>query len=307
MTLQQLEYIVAVNRFRHFVTASEECGVTQPTLSAMIQKLEDELDVRIFDRTKHPIEPTKVGEKIIRQAEITLNESKRIKELVASEVNILSGGLKIGVIPTVAPYIIPSFIQEFCASYPTVEVSISEMRTALVVQQLENATLDMAFMSTPLKNTELLEIPIYYEKFVAYFSPTHPLKDQELHASDMPSEHLWVLQEGHCIRNQVFSFCASKITGNHTYEAGSIDNLVRIVDKNGGYTVIPEMHLPFLTDSQLTNVRQIVSPPPVREISIVIRKDYIRERMINAVADSLKKFIPPSMLDERLRKFTIRL
>ncbi len=307
MTIQQLEYIVALNRQRHFVKAAQECGVAQPTLSAMIRKLEEELEIVIFDRDKHPIEPTPIGERIIRQAERTLEEMNKIGEMVYSEVEALSGSLRIGVIPTVAPYLIPSFISSFKENYPRIELAITEMRTAMILQQLKNSLIDMAILSTPIDNADFLEIPLYYEKYVAYFSPTYNKNKIRLKASDMPTEQLWVLQEGHCARTQVFNFCHSENIHNSTYEAGSIDTLIKIVDKNGGYTVIPELHTQFLSAKQMKNIREITSPPAIREISIIIRKDYIKERMINAVADTIKSIIPEYMLDERLKKFAIRL
>lgn len=307
MTLQQLEYIVAVNHYKHFVKAAEACRVTQPTLSTMVQKLEEELNVQIFDRTKHPIATTAIGQKIVLQAQITLNELGRLNEIVTSEVESLSGSLKMAVIPTVAPYLIPDFIKNFKKQYAEVALSIVEMRTSFIIEQLFQASLDMAILSTPLKNQELLEIPLYYEKFVAYFSPDYPNKDQVMMAAKMPLDDLWVLQEGHCIRNQVFNFCKKMTSKKSIYEAGSIDTLIKIVDKNGGFTIIPELHLAFLTENQLQNIRMIDNPPAVREISIVIRKDFVKERMINAVADTVKQIIPQNMLDDRLKKFSIKL
>lgn len=307
MTIQQLEYLIALNRHRHFVKAAQECEVAQPTLSAMIRKLEDELEVTIFDRDKHPVEPTLIGARIIAQAQRTLDEMRKINEMVHSEISTMGGTLRIGIIPTVAPYLIPDFISKFKKEYPAVELSIAEMRTSMIIEQLKYSLLDMAILSTPLDNPDLLEIPMFYERFVAYFSPLEENSDKFLKASDMPTEHLWVLQEGHCARNQVFNFCSATDSYNHTYEAGSIDTLIKIVDTNGGYTVIPELHLQFLSESQAKNVREIDSPPATREISIIIRKDYIKERMINAVADTIKAIIPDHMLDERLKKFAIRL
>lgn len=308
MTIQQLEYILAVNRQRHFVKAAEECHVSQPTLSAMIQKLEEELDVKIFDRSKHPVEPTSIGASIIAQAQTTLNDLNRVRELVETEINTLSGSLNIGIIPTVAPYLIPQFISKFSKSFPDVHLRISEMRNNALIEDLQCSGLDMAIMTTPLNNSQLLEIPLYYEKFVAYVSPSCHLKDNNLKASAMPEEDLWVLQESQCILHgrQEFNFCKSKIA-NHLYEAGSIDTLVRIVDQNGGYTVIPEMHVKFLTDQQKNNLREITNPEVSREISLVIRHDYIKERMLNAVADTVKKIIPDNMIDARLKKFAIKI
>jgi LysR family hydrogen peroxide-inducible transcriptional activator len=307
MNLQQLEYIVAVNKYRHFVTASEQCGITQPTLSTMIQKLEAELGVTIFDRTKHPVEPTAIGQRIISQAETTLRETRKIAELVSAETNSLSGPLKIGVIPTLAPYLVPEFIHRFKANFTEVELTLSEMRTATLIEALQKDAIDMFIAATPLEQPDFYEIPLYYEKFVAYFSPDNPFRDTPLSATQMPNDNLWVLQEGHCVRDQIFNFCQTKTAYNQVFEAGSIETLIRIVDKNGGYSVIPELHLAFLTDAQKQNLRDIASPPAVREISLVIKKDFIKERLINAVADTIKQIMPENMLDERLKKFSIKL
>lgn len=307
MTIQQMEYIVAVNKYRHFVTASEKCGVTQPTLSTMIQKLEEELDIKIFDRTKHPVEPTEMGLRIIKQAETSLFEIRKIKEIVESETQSLSGNLQIGIIPTVAPYLVPDFISLFQKNYPSINLSISEMRTGNLIQHLHDGLLDIVIASTPLNQPDFYEIPIYYEHFVIYFAKDNRQKNHIMNVENLPGKNLWVLQEGHCFRNQTFNLCSQNNSYNHIYEAGSIDTLIKIVDKNKGYTLIPELHLPFLTEEQKKNIKPITSPPAVREISIIIRKDYIKERMVNAVAETIKKIIPSSMLDERLKKFSIKL
>ncbi len=307
MTIQQLEYIVALNKFRHFVTASKECGVTQPTLSMMIQKLENELDVSIFDRSKHPIEPTEIGLRIINQAEATLRELNKVKQVIVDETEVLSGPLRIGVIPTLSPYLIPQFIKNFKVNYPEIQLIISEMNTETLIQALKRESVDMFIAATPLEEEEFFEIPLYYEKFLAYFSKDHPLRDVPLSATNLPQDNLWILEEGHCLRDQIFNFCQRSLPYNHTFEAGSIDTLVRIVDINGGYSVIPELHMDFLTEDQQINVREINNPPAIREISVVIKNNFIKEKMINAVADTIKSIIPNHMLDERLKKFSIKL
>lgn len=307
MNLQQLEYIVAVNKYHLFVTAAEQCGVTQPTLSSMIQKLENELGVLIFDRSKHPVVPTPIGKRIIKQAEATLREASKISELVQAETIVLSGVLKIGIIPTLTPFLIPEFIHAFRKNYSDMGLSIAELRTTDLIEALQKNKIEMFIAATPLQQPEFLEIPLYYEKFMAYFSPDNPKRDIRLSANKMPDDNLWVLQEGHCFREQIFNFCNTDKPYNHIYEAGSIETLIRIVEKNGGYTVIPELHVKGLTDAQRQNVREISCPPAVREISLVIRKDFIKERLINAVADTVKKIMPVNMLDERLKKFSIKL
>jgi LysR family hydrogen peroxide-inducible transcriptional activator len=308
MTLQQLEYIVTVDRFRHFAKAAEECRVTQPTLSMMIQKLEDELGLKLFDRSKHPVEPTRIGAEIIDKARGILLNTEHLREFVASEKGGVSGDFRLGIIPTVAPYLLPRFFPAFTGRYPDLNLQVSELRTSTIVEYIQSGKIDAAILATPLENPDLFEIPLYYEKFVAYVSPSSPLYDQEsLSAINMPVKDLWVLQEGHCLRTQIFHFCQEEMPQRFLYEAGSIDTLIRIVDTNGGYTILPELHLPYLTPEQSIHLRPIVSPEAVREISLVIHPDFVREKVLNAVAEVVKSLIPKSMLDERLKKFAIKL
>src|ERR1035437_666034 len=308
MTLQQLEYILALDKTRHFVRAAVICGVTQPTLSAMIQKLEDELDCKIFDRSRQPIEPTEIGKQIIGQAQVIIYQANQLKESIKTEKNSLSGVLNLAIIPTIAPYLLPRFIASFRSMYPDIQLKVSEMHTDTIIRKLNIAEIDMAILSTPLDDPHILEVPLYYEKFIAYISPKEPIYERsELSATDMPLDRLWVLEEGHCLRNQVFNFCNEKPQHNSTYEAGSIDTLVKIVDVNGGYTVIPELHIELLTEKQKLNLREIVNPEATREISVVIRHDFVREGILNAVAECVKQIIPAHMLDARLKKFAIRI
>ena len=307
MTLQQLEYIVALDKTRHFVRAAEMCGVTQPTLSAMIQKLEDELDCRIFDRSSHPIVPTEIGVAVIQQAQVVLFNVNQLKENVLVQRGTVAGNLSLAIIPTVAPYLLPGIISLFRSDYPEISLKVSEMRTETIIEKLHTAEIDMAILSTPLEDPKILEVPLYYEKFIAYIAPDEPMYAQEeVSTNEMPLDHLWVLEEGHCLRNQVFNFCENK-THSSIYEAGSIDTLVKIVDRNGGYTVIPELHVDLLNETQKQNLRKIVRPEATREIALVIRHDYVREGMMNAVANTVKKIIPQHMLDARLKKFAIKL
>ncbi len=307
MTLQQLEYVVALDKYRHFVRASQKCGVSQPTLSLMIKKMESELGIPIFDRSKHPIEPTKMGVRLIKQAKITLKEMKKIGELVISETTFLSGEVHVGVIPTLASYIVPEFIYQFRKKHPQITLIVTEMNTASLIKALRDDEIDMFIAATPLSQTDFFEIPIYYEKFVAYFSDTSLFDTNHLSADNMPKDNLWVLEEGHCLRDQTFNFCKGTVVYNQTFEAGSIETLIRIVDRNGGYSVIPELHLALLSDAQRKKVREIRNPPAIREVSIVIKKDFIKERLINAVSDTIKMIVPEEMIDSRLKKFAIKL
>ena len=308
MNLQQIEYIVALDTPRHFVKAAQSCGVSQPTLSTLINKLEEELDTTIFDRSAHPIRPTAIGEQIINQARVVLYNISQLKELSLSEREQNSGKLRLGVIPTVAPYILPGLFQEMHSTQPQIELQVSEQQTHIIIEQIRKAELDMAILATPLGHDDILEIPLYYEKFLAYISPEEPIyKEEEIIASQMPTKHLWVLKEGHCMRNQIFNFCEGQSDYNGFYEAGSITTLVNIVDTNGGYTIIPELHRNLLHREQQSNVREFVQPAPVREISLIIRRDYVRQRMINSLVDAVKNVIPDSMIDARLKKFAVKL
>ncbi len=308
MTLQQMEYIVAVDKYRHFVNAADACNITQSTLSSMIQKLENELDIQIFDRNFHPIKPTLAGERIISQAKILLYNASQLKEIALSEREQVSGEIRMGIISTVAPYILPKLFKMLHKNHPDIMLHVSELRTSNIILRLERAELDMALMATPLNNSQLLEIPLYYEKFVAYISPSENLYGQkEIETNHIPFEHLWVLQEGNCLRNQVLNICEHKSDYSTEYEAGSIDTLIKIVDENGGFTIIPELHVELLRHCQQAKIRRIVNPEPVREISLVVRHDYVRERLLNIVAECIRDIIPDHMIDSRLKKYAIRL
>lgn len=308
MTLQQLEYIVALDKHRHFVKAAESCHVTQSTLSMMIQKLEQELEINIFDRKMQPIEPTEVGARLIDQAKVILYNTKQFKELALTEIQQESGKVTLGIIPTVAPYILPKLFNILQERNPNINLHVKEITTAEIINQLEKAEIDMALLATPLNNPNLLEIPIYYERFFGYVSPNESIYlFDELEMNHIPTDHLWVLKEGHCLRNQVIKLCEFDSGFSSIYEAGSIDTLVKIVDTNGGHTIIPELHVDLLSEKQKTHVRPIVNPEPNREISLVVRNDYVKERLLNVIAKNIADTIPENMLDERLKKFSIKL
>ncbi|MCK9159288.1 MAG: LysR family transcriptional regulator [Bacteroidaceae bacterium] len=298
---------MAVNKHRHFVKAAQECGVSQPTLSAMVQKLEQELDVKIFDRDKSPIEPTEIGLKIISQAETSINDVNRIQEIILSEKSTMQGNLRIGVAPTIAPYLVPQFITRFRLAHKEVELRISEIISENIESDLLTSDIDIGILSTPFKRSEFLEIPLYNERFLAYFSPQNPCQVNPLTPENMPTEKLWVLMEGKCATSEVFNFCKMQSLGETSYKAGSIDTLIRIVDVNGGNTVIPELHTQFLTPEQQRQLTLIESPDAQREVSIIIRKDYVKEKMLNAVVNIIKQIIPEKMLVPKIRKFKVRL
>lgn len=308
MNLQQLRYVVAVNRFRNFAKAAESCNVSQPTLSAMLQKLEEELDIRIFERSNKSVTPTTAGEKIIRQAETALLEIDRIGEIVLEGKGQIGGKFALSVGPTIAPYILPKFIKKYRESFPSVELSIQELKVNFMLEALLRGELDAGIAISENAREGILEIPLYTEKFLVYLAESCWRKLPVFKPDNLEHENMWIMKDAQCLRDSAFSFCKSRQKGNHIYEAGSITTLVHIVDENGGFTIIPEMHLPFLSDKQRENVRPIEGDYlSQRRVSLYIKEDYIRQRMLNTVTDTLKKFIPERMINERVWKYGIKL
>ena len=308
MNLQQLRYVVAVNRFRNFAKAAESCNVSQPTLSAMLQKLEEELDIRIFERSNKSVTPTTAGEKIIRQAETALLEIDRIGEIVLEGKGQIGGKFALSVGPTIAPYILPKFIKKYRESFPSVELSIQELKVNFMLDALLRGELDAGIAISENAREGILEIPLYTEKFLVYLAESCWRKLPVFKPDNLEHENMWIMKDAQCLRDSAFSFCKSRQKGNHIYEAGSITTLVHIVDENGGFTIIPEMHLPFLSDKQRENVRPIEGDYlSQRRVSLYIKEDYIRQRMLNTVTDTLKKFIPERMINERVKKYGIKL
>ncbi len=308
MNLQQLRYVVAVNRFRNFAKAAESCNVSQPTLSAMLQKLEEELDIRIFERSNKSVTPTTAGEKIIRQAETALLEIDRIGEIVLEGKGQIGGKFALSVGPTIAPYILPKFIKKYRESFPSVELSIQELKVNFMLDALLRGELDAGIAISENAREGILEIPLYTEKFLVYLAESCWRKLPVFKPDNLEHENMWIMKDAQCLRDSAFSFCKSRQKGNHIYEAGSITTLVHIVDENGGFSIIPEMHLPFLSDKQRENVRPIEGDYlSQRRVSLYIKEDYIRQRMLNTVTDTLKKFIPERMINERVRKYGIKL
>ncbi|MBO4841456.1 MAG: LysR family transcriptional regulator [Bacteroidaceae bacterium] len=308
MTLQQLKYIVAVDRQRNFAKAAEQCGISQPTLSAMLVKLEEELDVRIFERSNKQVTPTAAGEKIISQAKKTLAEAGRIKELVAEDKGDISGDFTLSVGPTIAPYILPKFIRHYVESYPTVRLSVREMKADVMLGELQQGHLDAGIAISGNARQGILEIPLYTEQFMVYLAESCWRKLPVFRPENLEHEKMWIMREEQCLRESAFSFCKARTKGNRVYEAGSIETLIRIVDEVGGFTIIPEMHLPFLSEQQRENVRRIEGDYlSQRRISLYIREDYIRQRMLKTITDTLLRFMPKGMMEEHIVKYGIRL
>jgi LysR family hydrogen peroxide-inducible transcriptional activator len=294
MTLQQLEYIVSLDTHRHFVTAANHCFVTQPTLTLQIQKLEDEMGTLIFDRSRHPIVPTPTGEMIIAKARQILRESNQLKELVNLEKDTMAGSFRIAVIPTIAPYLMPLFLKDFTAKFPDTHLQVREMESEEIIQALKNDFLDIGIMATPLEESTLREIPLYNEPFLIYSSENHSLyQKSDLKPENLPMRGLWLLNQGHCFRNQVLNICEEKKksdTASFSYESGSIETLKNMVRSNMGYTLVPELSV--IDELNSPKIQRFESPEPVREISIVVHNSFTKETLIEKIRDSILPNIP---------------
>lgn len=308
MTIQQLEYIVALERYGHFLQAAEACGITQPTLSATIAKLEEELDTQIFDRSRHPIVPTDAGWAIIKQAKTILQNVETMKELVLSEREKESGEVRMGVIPTISPYILPSFIKQIQDNYPLINLHITESVPDAILLALNKAEIDMAIMSPTDTDTDILEIPLYTERFVAYVSPNDNLaRQKDVYQNDLATSKIWLLNESLCMTEQLKNIMNIASNYSSLYRAGTVDTLIRIVEKNGGFSLIPELHLDLLRDYQRHNVRHIVTPDLQRTVSLFVRKDFVKEKLLNIIVNIICKVIPEHMLMPHLKDRYIRL
>lgn len=277
-------------------------------MSSLVQKLEIELDVTIFDRNSHPVKPTAIGEEIISRAKLLLFNAAQVKELVATRKGESVGKVSLGITSTVAPYLLPKMLKYLSVNHPDIELHVEEARVSTLVLQLERGELDIALLATPLNNDELLEIPVYQERLMAYVSPNEPIYNNlDLQIDRLPVESVWVLREGYCPNRGVFPFCNYRTGRQAVYEAGSVETLIKIVDENGGYAIIPELHVPLLRKCQQANVRVLTNPEPNREIAFVIHRNFVRERLLNILADTIRTVIPPAMINKRLKKFSITL
>jgi LysR family hydrogen peroxide-inducible transcriptional activator len=298
MTIQQLEYLIAVDKQRHFGHAAESCFVTQPTLSAQLSKLERELGVILFDRSKMPVIPTEIGVQIIAQAKKVVSESKGIMELVAQLKGDISGTIKLAIIPTLAPYLLHLFIRKFLEKYPNVKLEVQEMVTEEIVKKLKNDELDLGIIVTPLDETGIVEKPMFYEKFYVYLSENHPLlKEKEIRADQLKSEELWILQQGHCFRDQVISFCDQSMAGhkNFHYESGSLEGLRNMVNRYQGVTLLPELATHGLSQEEKGRLRPFAGTAPIREVSIILNRSFLKQKLVELLYNEITAAIPQEM------------
>jgi LysR family hydrogen peroxide-inducible transcriptional activator len=299
MTLQQLEYVLALGRYRHFAKAADACKVTQPTLSAMIQKLEEELGVKLFDRRRQPIVPTQAGKAVIAHAQDVLFETRRLRDAVKEEQRSLTGTFTVGVLPTIAPYLLPRFFPQLLNDHKEMDVRIIEMKTGVMKRALADQTIDAGILAR-VDGLDSLELTtLYYEQFYVYVSERDPLFAlKTVKTTDLSNDFLWLLDEGHCFSDQLVRFCnlGSASRSQKTYRLGSIETFMRMVEHDKGVTFIPELAVHQLTDQQRRLVRPFALPIPTREIVMAVSDNFIRRSLLNFLVEQIQASVPKEML-----------
>ncbi len=300
MTLTQLGYIVAVDKFKNFGQAATSCHVTQPTLSMQIQKLEDEIGLLLFDRSEQPIKTTKAGEHLIQQAKVVLREASKFDELVIEEKDETRGEIRLGVIPTLAPYLIPLFIKDFIKQNPNLRIVIEELQTSQILQKLDDSELDLALLVTPIDHAGLKSEPLFYEPFYAYVSEKSPLnKLAKVDQKDLNSSDLWLLTDGHCFREQSLLLCknrkkTSDLNKNLLFESGSLETLKRMIDQESGFTLLPYL---ATTDMKVSKrLKEFSTPVPSREVSLIYSQFFRKEKIKNNLIDTIQKHLPEGII-----------
>ncbi len=295
-SISQLEYLVAVDKHRHFGKAAKACNISQPTLSMQLQKLEEEYGVTFFDRSKQPILPNPDALPLIEQAKTILREYEKLKHLTESQTGEPSGDFKLGMIPTIAPYLLPRFVGEFATQNPKVNLSVREMTTAQIIDALDRDEIDAGILATPLNILSFDERPLYYEPFYVYASEGHPLnKLKSVSEDDLSAQGVWLLSEGHCFRNQMMKICASRkasaVFKNVSFESGSMEAIIQLVDQGHGYTLLPALATEKLQKN--SRLKEIKGPIPTREVSLVYRRSQYKQNILKALSESVKAHLSP--------------
>jgi LysR family hydrogen peroxide-inducible transcriptional activator len=308
MNIQQIKYVIAVAEMQSFGKAAEKCFITQSTLSTMISRLESELGLQLFDRKKKPITTTKEGEAILQQLKIITKELDILSEVVGDLKGESSGQLNIGVIPTVAPYLLPLFLNDFVQKHPNIKFIISEMTTDNIIDGLEHRTLDIGILSTPLKHNTLIEKPLYNEPFLL-FDKTRKYSKKNVKVSEIDCNRLWLLNEGHCLRTQVETICNLHTqrddNWNLEYKSGTIDTLMKFVRKNHAITLLPYLATLDLSAEDLNYVHSIAAPQPAREISLVVHQHFVKKGVLTSIQNSIQAVIKPLLSDQKLKKWLV--
>ena len=304
MTFIQLEYLVAVDTHRHFAKAAAACFVTQPTLSMQLLKLEQELGIRIFDRSKQPVVTTPAGTELIAHARKILSERTNMLDFLHLHKGILAGELKVGIIPTLAPYLLPLFIPSFTKKYPNVKLIISEMTTDVILNRLREGKIDTGVLVTPLNEAGIKEHILFYEEMLAYISAKNAaFKKTYILPQDIDPNKLWLLEEGHCFRTQIANLCqlrrSSAIGSHFEYEAGSLETLRRLVELNDGITILPELATFEMTGKQKKLLRKFRQPIPMREVSIITNRDHVKKNLIEILKTEIITSLPEKVIKNK--------
>jgi len=300
MTLVQMEYIIALDTYRHFVTASKNCFVTQPTLTMQVKKLEEEIGTLLFDRSKKPLQPTKIGKQFIEKAREILMEVTQLKAIVSDERYSIEGTFTIGIIPTLAPYLLPLFLPKFIKENPKTKLIIQELESLEMIKRMKAETIDIGIIVTPLLEKSIREIPLFYEPFLVYLPSQHVLLNKDkLSAKDLENENALVLSEGHCFRNQTLNICKKNIDNSSIgfeYQSGSIETLKRMVNKGLGYTLVPELSV--IDELENPKIKRFEALEPVREVSLACAKSFAKERLLEKIRDAILTEIPKKFIQK---------
>ena len=291
MTITQLHYVLAVAEHKNFTKAAQKVFVTQPTLSMQIQKLEEELEVTIFDRTKKPIQLTEVGQKIVQQARNIVNESDRIQDIVDQQKGFIGGIFRLGVIPTVMPTLLPMFIGNFIKKYPKVKLKIEELHTEAILEKLKEGHLDAAIAATPLEMEGIKETVLYYEPFVAYTPSDHPLsKAEKIEVDDLDINNMLLLEDGHCFKDGIINLCkASRDYEDEQLqlESGSFETLIKLANEGMGMTLLPYLHTLDMKEADKKNLKMFKDPVPAREVSLIYNRSELKMQIIDALRSTI--------------------
>ena len=306
MTLTQLQYTIAVAEEGNFTQAAEKCFVTQPTLSMQVQKLEDELGIKLFNRNTKPITLTTIGEKIIDQAKMILKEANRMEDIVSTEKGFVGGNFRLGIIPTVMPTLLPMFLNTFIKKFPKVNLKIEELNTAAIIEELKNGKLDAGIAATPLDDVKIIEKPLYYEPFVGYIPEPHPLsKLKTLALSDLEKMDVLVLEDGHCFRDHVLKICQTP-NFSHTFnlKSGSFETLIHLANDGLGMTLLPYLQTRNLTPQNAKNLRSFESPEPAREISLICSKSQLKLPIIESLSATIESLMRGAIKFDNIKVVT---
>lgn len=304
MTITQLQYVLAVAEYKNFTLAAEKCFVTQPTLSMQIQKVEEELGILIFDRSKKPIQVTEIGQKIVAQSKNIVSEAGRIKDIVDQQKGFIGGEFRLGIIPTVMPTLLPMFLNNFIKKYPKVKLLIEELNTQEIITKLNNGHLDAAIAATPLEEEKIKEIVLYYEPFVAYIPESHTnFSKKEIEVDDLNPDEILLLRDGHCFRDGILNLC--NITGTQSnkfrIESGSFETLIKLAEEGLGTTLLPYLHTLDLKEKDQSKLRHFKDPKPSREVSLIFPKSELKMHIIEALRSTIAGVIKGAVVFQNVQ------